>query len=130
MKPAQRTKLKKVLLDLRKKALAAAPARIEPNRTDETQVGVLDEDAQALNEMVQVLASQRNRGHAEQVLRIDRALRFLEEKPDGFGLCQECGEEIALARLELMPFATLCTGCQQERDPKRGVSRKKITDYQ
>src|SRR5437868_12022828 len=85
MKPAQREQLRKALLALRKQALAKTPARIEPNRADETQVGTSDEDAQALGEMLQVLASQRNKSQAEEVARIDRALQRLQSAPDQFG---------------------------------------------
>jgi RNA polymerase-binding transcription factor DksA len=28
-----------------------------------------------------------------------------------------------------MPYATLCTECQSARDPRRGVSRKSLTDF-
>ena len=130
MTPKQLAAQKKLLEDLRAEALGKAPIKIEPNRRDDTGVGVVDEDAQALNEMVQVLGSQRNRGQAEQVARIDKALRKLEDEPDQYGLCEECGDPIAPKRMELMPHATLCTECQGARDPKRGTTRKKITDYQ
>jgi DnaK suppressor protein len=114
---------------LRAEAVAAGPARIEPNRTDEAAVGVPDEDAQALSEMLQTLASSRNRAQAELVGQIDRALRKLAERPDEYGLCEECEEEIAPRRLELVPHATLCTECQAAHDPRRGGRRHKVTDY-
>ncbi len=123
---ALRTSLQK----LRAQALAAGPARIEPNTRDETQVGTVDEDAQALGEMLQVLSSQRNKGQKELIARIDQALRRIDADPDAFGLCQDCEEPIPVKRLELMPYATLCAACQTKRDPQRGAARKKITDYQ
>ena len=121
---------KKLLEARRAEAVGKAPVKIEPNRRDATGVGVVDEDAQALNEMVQVLGSQRNRGQAEELARIDRALRKLEDEPDQYGRCEECGDPIAPKRMQLMPHATLCTECQGARDPRRGATRKKITDYQ
>ena len=114
----------------RAQALSSSPTRIEPNRKDETQVGVADEDAQALSEMLQVLSSQRNKGQKELVARIDRAMRRLESAPDDFGLCEDCEEDIPRKRLQLVPYATLCAACQSKRDPVRGAARKKITDYQ
>lgn len=120
---------KETLEKLRKEALGKAPVRLEPNRKDDTDVGVADEDAQALSEMMQVLGSQRNKGQAELVARIDRALRKIELQPDEFGLCDECGDEIKPRRLEVMPYATLCTDCQGARDPRRGASRKSLTDF-
>jgi DnaK suppressor protein len=129
MTPAQLKKYEKKLEELRAEALAEEPAKIEPNRKDPTTVGVSDEDEQALSEMMQTLASQRNKKQAERVAQIDRALRRLRSQPEEFGLCEECEEEIGDKRLALMPFATLCLECQSTRDPKRGQSRKSLTDF-
>jgi DnaK suppressor protein len=66
---------------------------------------------------------------SQDVARIDRALRKLEEDPESYGLCEECEEEIPKKRLELLPYATLCTDCQAARDPRRGEGRRSLTDY-
>jgi len=129
MNARQRTAHRQKLLRLRAATLSADPARIEPNRTDPAQTGVADEDAQALSEMLQVLASQRNRGQAELVGKIDGALARLAAEPDDFGLCQECEEPIAARRLEVMPWAVHCAPCQAKREPRLGAPRRKITDY-
>jgi DnaK suppressor protein len=125
----QRTALRTRLQRLRSAALAAGPARIEPNRRDPATAGVPDEDAQALSEMLQVLASQRNRGQADLLARLDRALARLEGEPEDCGLCEECEEPIPARRLEVMPWAVLCAGCQARREPRLGAPRKKLTDY-
>jgi DnaK suppressor protein len=127
--PAQRARLKRALEQLRSQVASAGPARIEPNRTDPATSGVADEDAQALSEMLQVLASQRNRGQAELLGRIERALRKLATAPDQFGLCEDCEEELEPRRLALMPYATRCPACQARTEPRLGRGRKKITDY-
>jgi DnaK suppressor protein len=114
---------------LRDEIVEAGPAAIEPNRKDPTTVGVADEDEQALSEMLQTLSSQRNRQRADLLAKIDRALRKLAETPDEFGLCEDCEEDIAPKRLASMPYAALCTECQAKQDPKRGASRKGLTDY-
>jgi len=129
MTPKQRELHRAALVRLRTEVLSAGPARIEPNRRDPASTGVSDEDAQALSEMLQVLASQRNRGQAEQLGRIDAALRRLAAAPEDFGLCQECEEPIDAKRLRLMPWATHCPACQARREPRLGAGRKKITDY-
>lgn len=41
---------------------------------------------------------------------IDDALERLDG--DTFGLCEECGEEIGLARLRVLPHAVLCVECK------------------
>jgi DnaK suppressor protein len=128
MTPAHRAAHRRALQRLRAEALGAGPARIEPNRTDPSSTGVSDEDAQALSEMLQVLASQRNRGQAELVGRIDRALRKIANEPDDYGLCERCEEPIAPKRLQLMPYALLCTACQSKEEPRLPATRRKVTD--
>lgn len=88
-----------------------------------------DEDAQALSEMLQVLASQRNKGQGELLGRIEKALRKLAGAPDDFGLCESCEEEIAAKRLAIMPYASLCSACQARSEPRHGIRRKSLTDY-
>ncbi len=129
MTEKQRLAHRKTLERLRAEVLRAGPAPIEPNRRDAATTGVADEDAQALSEMMQVLASKRNEGQAALVGRIDRALAKLADAPEDFGLCEDCDEEIASKRLALVPYATLCVACQAKREPKLGASRKKLTDF-
>src|SRR5438874_6760159 len=102
MTPKQLAAHRARLLALRDEALAAAPAKIEPNRKDASAVGVADEDEQALSEMLQTLASTRNQQQAERLAHLARALRRLDDAPDQFGLCEECDEEIPDKRLALM----------------------------
>jgi DnaK suppressor protein len=129
MTPKQRDAHRTTLERLRAEVVQAGPARIEPNRTDPATTGVADEDAQALSEMMQVLASKRNEGKAALLRQIDHALTKLIDAPEDFGLCEECEEEIAPKRLAHVPYATLCVACQAKRDPKLGASRKKLTDF-
>ncbi len=129
MTPKQRDAHRKTLERLRAEVLNAGPARIEPNRQDPATSGVADEDAQALSEMLQVLASKRNEGQAALLRQIDHALTKLVDAPEDFGLCEECEEEIAPKRLAHVPYATLCVACQAKRDPKLGGTRRKLTDF-
>jgi DnaK suppressor protein len=53
--------------------------------------------------------------------KIDEALQRLGE--GRYGVCADCGQEIAEARLQAVPFASLCRDCQeqveqQERDER------------
>ena len=129
MTPKQRQRHALALEKLRAELVRSGPAKIEPNRTDPASAGVADEDAQALSEMLQVLASSRNRGRAELLAKIGRALRKLADAPEDFGLCEDCEEEIAPRRLALVPYAAFCPACQAKRDPARGGVRKKLTDF-
>jgi DnaK suppressor protein len=124
-----KTRWEKLLLARREALVAAGPTPIEPNRTDTATVGVADEDAQALSEMMQALASARNKDSARELGEIDRALRKLHQSPDEFGQCEDCGEDIPEKRLQLMPYARYCAECQAKLDPRRNQARTKITDY-
>ncbi len=121
--PRQLDAHKEKLLALRAELVAEGDLPIEP-AADNT-----DEDEAPLAEMNQVIASKRNRERAVILKRIDGALRRLDEEPDEFGLCSDCGDEIG-RRLEAMPYVDLCVECQHERDgsPKKG-SRRSLTDY-
>ncbi len=125
----QREELRALLQRMRAAALKTGPQRIEPNRTDDTAVGVVDEDAQALSEMLQAISSSRNKGQAAVLQRIDRALLKLRDSPEEYGTCEECEESIPLKRLRLVPYATLCAECQAKADPRRGGGRKSVTDF-
>jgi DnaK suppressor protein len=48
--------------------------------------------------------------HVNEIRAIDHALDQINER--SFGLCSDCGGEIAYARLEAFPAATRCISCQ------------------
>ncbi len=129
MTPKHLASYRAALEKLRDETIAVGPAAIEPNRKDPTSVGVADEDEQALSEMLQTLSSERNKQRSERLVLVRRALRKLAEAPDEFGLCEECEEEIPPKRLDSMPFALYCAECQSKRDPRRGTTRRSLTDF-
>jgi RNA polymerase-binding transcription factor len=45
---------------------------------------------------------------------IDQALSRLERS--SYGICEDCGEEIPLERLKVLPFAACCVSCQEARN--------------
>ncbi len=56
----------------------------------------------------------------EQLLEIDASLRRLYKEPERFGVCDSCGREIALDRLEVVPSAKLCVECKREAEQAPG----------
>ncbi|MFY2561345.1 TraR/DksA C4-type zinc finger protein [Myxococcus sp. CA040A] len=129
MNAKQRDELKALLLALHAELTEKTPSRIEPNRTDEARIGG-DEDEQPLNEMMQAIASNRNRNMDGVLARVLKALGKLRDEPDSFGECEECGDEVPLGRLRAMPYAELCVTCQGGKDgPKGRATRRKLTDY-
>jgi DnaK suppressor protein len=58
------------------------------------------------DEVAFAVADQRARQRRE-------VARALEDINAGrYGICRECGQAIAKARLKVMPFATRCVACQ------------------
>ncbi len=49
---------------------------------------------------------------------IDDALRTLYKRPGDYGKCMECGETIALERLDIIPWARLCLDCQRTEETR------------
>ncbi len=129
MTPVQLQEFKARLAALRDQLVGAGPKRIAPNRTDDTKVGG-DEDEQPLNEMLQSIASHRNRNDAVVLARVAKALKKIDLEPDEFGLCEECGDDLPPARLKAMPFAELCLECQAKRDGSKGPqTRRNLFDF-
>ena len=57
----------------------------------------------------------RLRGREKSFLdKIERALQKIED--GSFGDCEECGEEIAVKRLEARPETTLCIRCKEDQE--------------
>src|SRR6185295_3650139 len=98
MTSAQRAKFKKALEAIEAELLGKTKPNIEKNRASPEEAGTR-EDEQPLNEMIQSIASNRNRSSAATLGQIRRALEKLKEEPDSFGECEECGDDIPLGRL-------------------------------
>ena len=52
---------------------------------------------------------------------IDDAIRRLEH--GGYAVCADCGREIGARRLEALPFAVRCWGCQARREAAERVQQ-------
>lgn len=57
----------------------------------------------------QAMAKATERQRASELVRIEAALKRIDEGEYGF--CENCGEEIAAKRLEIDPAANLCVRC-------------------
>ena len=52
---------------------------------------------------------------------IDESLRQLYKEPESFGLCQVCGNDIGMERLDVIPETRLCAVHARERDAAADV---------
>lgn len=94
--------------------LAAVEVKLE-NTEDEGDLAVISHDRSILYNL--------HEGGLTRLRFVQRAIQALERGQ--YGECQECGNEIAERRLEALPWATTCVGCQekkeQEREGERGL---------
>jgi DnaK suppressor protein len=72
---------------------------------------VRDTEEQSLDDFVQEVDFALMEMKSQTLARIDEAIRRLEDGT--YGVCEECGTEIAAPRLAALPFAALCRVCQQ-----------------
>ncbi|OGW28649.1 MAG: hypothetical protein A2X59_03575 [Nitrospirae bacterium GWC2_42_7] len=55
---------------------------------------------------------------------INEALRKIAE--DTYGICEECGDEISEKRLSIMPSATLCINCQEDKERLEAIEKEDL----
>jgi DnaK suppressor protein len=105
---------RQILLALKQSLLKAQETGDQAEQTvelDQTRMGRLSRmDAM----QVQAMSKETGRRRRQKLLQIDAALRRLEE--DDYGYCQDCGEDIAPARLEVDPTVLLCITCASAKE--------------
>ena len=65
----------------------------------------------------QAMSKERGRRRGLELQKITAALQRIES--GDYGYCLDCGELIAIKRLELDPAATLCIACASARECQR-----------
>jgi DnaK suppressor protein len=99
--------------------LAATLARLRRLDGQRDDPGLAGEAATDLFDSAQVV-EQRELGHlaaarlAERARRLRAALGRVERGE--YGICEECGEDIAHTRLAALPDVVTCLGCQERRE--------------
>ncbi len=61
--------------------------------------------------------------HRETLLKLDEAIRKIDEGT--YGKCEDCGEDISLERLKVLPFAIYCVDCQAKREQFAALERER-----
>ena len=105
MTEAARARLLALKAELEGLSAMAADAR-RPVSLDQQSVGRLSRQ-DALQQQAMAQAQERRR--ANDLKRIDAALRRLDEGE--YGYCAACGDPIAPKRLEIDPLAERCVAC-------------------
>ena len=112
--------LKSMLEDRRREIQDKLRSLRETLPTDATTVK--DAEEQSVDDFVQEMDFALMEMKAESLGKIDEAIRRLEAGV--YGVCAECGTEIAAARLKALPFATLCVSCQEREENEQGDVRE------
>jgi DnaK suppressor protein len=61
--------------------------------------------------------------HRETLLKVDEALRKIDEGT--YGRCEDCGGDISMERLKVLPFAIYCVDCQEKREQLAELRRER-----
>lgn len=113
MERENREELRKMLLSLREETLkkieeeVGAKVKEDPRFTTLSTMDIGDLSQFDLDADINYSLLQ---GHLERLRNINEALRRLEEGT--YGYCEECGREIGIKRLKVLPFARYCVECQ------------------
>jgi DnaK suppressor protein len=117
----RRTELQAILRRLRDETYEGI-ARYRQDQSEEKESSPGDE-------MDAARASAAVDTHANLIDRAENRLRMIEEAlarvDDGtYGICADCGDEIGLERLKVLPFAVRCVDCESRRARGEGASSR------
>ena len=105
---------KENLLALKQTLLKAQETGDQAEQTvelDQARVGRLSRmDAM----QAQAMSKETGRRRRQKLIQIEAALLRIDQHD--YGICQECGEDIATARLEADPTVLLCIECASARE--------------
>jgi DnaK suppressor protein len=78
----------------------------------------------ALDSVQDEISSQLAEVESRELARIEYALERMREGQ--FGICEGCGINIPLARLQALPYATFCIKCQRESERQGGGGASEV----
>lgn len=127
MKKKDSEVLKKILLDEKAKITRHLEALSE-SQEEELDISTGDPVDIASQEINQNSIQKIGKRETFLLKKIDLALKKMDEGT--YGECEECGEEISVARLMARPVAQLCIDCktEQENIERRFSSREVVEE--
>jgi RNA polymerase-binding transcription factor len=105
------------ILIARRSELAEGTARAESAVVDQDELEHLDTGDRATGDVAKEDLLQEAGRDSEQLAQIEAALAHITEGT--YGICDDCGEEIPVSRLDAVPWALLCVRDQEISDKKR-----------
>jgi DnaK suppressor protein len=74
------------------------------------------------------MALQAAQNESGEIAQIDEALGKIEDGT--YGLCEMCGGRIPQARIEVLPFVTLCVKCKEAEERGRGEGDNPLSEIE
>lgn len=104
-------KFRETLLDMKSQLLDDLPDRLKQEVESSKDEGrdTYDLASDERDREINMILNDRER---TKLMAIEDALARLGE--GSYGECEECGEDIGVGRLKVMPFTRLCVRCQEE----------------
>ena len=121
MRKAFLKKMKTTLSGQKQQILQQLDEEIREGKESELDEGMdtYDLASEERDREINLILSDRDR---DKLQAIENALDRIEEGE--YGICQDCEEDIAQARLEALPFTRLCVACQEEREKEARFQRR------
>ena len=113
--------LKTILTQQKQSILQQLDEEIREGKENELDEGMdtYDLASEERDREINLILGDRDR---DKLQAIEDALDRIEEGE--YGLCEQCEEEIAQARLEALPFTRLCVACQEQLEKKARFQRR------
>lgn len=113
--------IKKKLLQMREELLSeiSSSVKSESNLLKSEIGDVYDLASSERERELNLLLCEKDR---QKLAQIDEALRRIQQGT--YGVCDNCGEKIAKARLLAMPFTHLCISCKTEEEKLAALEKK------
>jgi DnaK suppressor protein len=105
-------KKQEILGDIRKS--------MESSRDEDVRLGfevAQDNADRSVEDLNRHIAASLRGAKSEMLDSIDEALARLEDGT--YGTCEDCGNEIPLERMNILPFASCCVACQEVIDKQK-----------
>ncbi len=111
--------IRKKLMQQREALLAEAGVKLN-SPSDETVFPELGDQASAeINRNFMLRLRERER---KLIKKIDKAIERIDS--GSYGICEACGQEITIRRLEARPVTTLCIECKTEQEEEEKLREK------
>jgi DnaK suppressor protein len=114
--------IKKILLKMKEETLAEISKAVKSGSNlpvGEPSGDIYDQASSERDRELGLLLGDRER---EKLRNIDEALLRIDEGE--YGTCEECGDDIPLGRLKVLPFARYCVKCKSDIEKQQAQTKR------